>query len=134
MIRADGFTIDVHITAEAVEDILITACENGPISYWCTAFDKDKSKPWFNPLDATSASDKPWYATWALFKGGKVALEVPHMQKDDGSTIHYLTRDAIFQGLALYLRDYSTKDLKECEGRAVDIFMQLALFGEVVFQ
>lgn len=119
----------VTISKERIETLIISAVELGAISYWgrFDGFDNPNDAPMGRPLYI----DCP-------FKDEEFALLVTELE-DDGSTIdrHRLDRKAIQRGLDLMAKNYPRHftDLMEenDDTETADVFIQLALLGEIVY-
>jgi len=130
---ATSYTIEVpcRVTGEFLDDIIITAVEDGGISYWadvCGGVKRDE--------------------THESFREGEVTAEIWDLQADTGiPKLYNLDRITIIKGIrALLAADKIHFSIKDYVGRAVstsdscdidiecaDCIIQFALFGEIVY-
>ncbi len=116
-----------------IADLLVTAFEGGS-NYWIESIKSVR-------IDSTKDSIRtyvdgeqyPWYASFPLNKTGKVII----IAEDDTEAQRVLDRASIEKGLQLmaqkspkHFADFIDKSYDATTG---DVFLQLALFREVVF-
>lgn len=117
--------IEIDFKEDRVKDLIASALDAG-IRYWCRSFRVMPGKK-----DATRACAVP------LDTNGKIVLTLREPIKSDGLVDYSLDRRAIEKGLSLFPlmmpnqfgRWLANKD----DAETGDVFVQLCLFGEVVF-
>lgn len=124
------FDITVRVGRERVLDLLTTAFE-GAVGYWCQV------ERWETP-DGFELSEGPGYAELPLVKGGAVVCtDVVYPDPDD--ECYRLDLEALQRGLLImaseerYQRHWTAVITADFDAETADVFVQLALFGEVVY-
>lgn len=115
--------VEHEINDADVADLLCTAFEGGS-NYWymLEGYEGDTTGVEFKHI-------------WMPFKpGGAVLVSVP---EDDDGKIYKLNREAVQRGLSLMASEYPHRFRHFLEGDYDaddgDVFLQLALFGDVIF-
>ena len=113
----------VQISHQQIVDQLITAREGG-INYWCDEFAITKDG---QPLPFMQLLDKPELLPNCLFE----------VREEENGKIHKIDYNQIIRGLEVMSQDYIRHfgDLFTDNGDATtaDVFMQCAVFGELVY-
>lgn len=140
----NGFTVTttIELSDSRVKGLLCSALEGGS-NYWyenarMVLGDGYEKKDFYK---GGRMQDPKEYWHWSqivpFVEGCAVALDVPENPSSDGSITYTLDRAKIQEGLVLMSKEYPKhfSDLLEDNGDATtgDVFLQLALFGEVVF-
>lgn len=122
-----------EVTAQMIQDQIVTAFEGGS-NYWLQDGRVELVKPTYDELGGKEEKIV-WYGreTDNFFARDEfeITIDVP----DD--ELHKLTRESIVNGLAIMADQHANhfNDLVEENGDAntADLFLQLCLFGEVVY-
>lgn len=115
------FEVKIQITAEFLEDVVITAFETGT-DYWCAV---DDSTPIWNKYYGV---DLPF--SQCLFELLYNGEEIELFDLENHKTRWFLTWDKLLQGISTYGLCYNSDTLDSIEA---DNIIQCALFGKVVF-
>ena len=116
--------IDIELSDEEIDDILVTAFEGG-INYWAY-----KAEP--KDGDFKGAS----YASDALSKGATILI-----YDNESDDVYELTKEKFLKGLGnalvkyghLFKMDGDKLDLGYIDAAGADIIVQTALFGEAIY-
>jgi len=128
MSAASPFTVSQEIPAQRVADLICGAFEGGS-NYWAAAVSiSDDGRPW---------SDVGAYASDVPALGGSVEVVEHEAHDDSGRMVWVLDRLACERGLRVMAADYpnawaaflSDND----DATTADVFLQCALFGEVIY-
>ena len=114
--------MDVDLTPQDIDDIMVTALEGG-ITYWCGRAEV------VGEMLGNSASEQ-------ISRGGSLILH-----DAESSDKWELTREKFLEGVALFFKendwlhveDYAFVDLGEMDADCADCVIQYALFGKQVF-
>ena len=114
--------MDVNLTPQDIDDIMVTALEGG-INYWCR-----RAEVVGEMLGS--------YASEQISRGGSLILH-----DAESSDKWELTREKFLKGVALFFKenswlqveDYAFVDLGSMDADCADCIIQYALFGELVF-
>lgn len=118
--------MDVILTDEDIDDIMVSALEGG-ITYWCGSAEVD------GEYLGEFASDQ-------ISRGGQLVLR----DMEDGKK-YTLTKEKFIEGVKMYLKDEGAAacltisgnkariDPGFVDGNAADSIIQYALFGELVY-
>lgn len=118
---SNKITVQIEITDQEIDDVLVTALEGG-INYWADSADvKDddyKGGEW---------------ASEVVSRGGTLIIQ----EVDEEETVE-LTKDKMLAGIALFIEEFpemygSVEELGYLDASGADIIVQLALFGDVVY-
>lgn len=121
-----------NISDQLISDLICTACEGGS-NYWYVITGYQEPETLDFRCD-TFKDDKPHRIyDWPLCTGGGVVFE----DSEGEYTNLVLNRESIEKGLALMNQKYpkrfgSILD-EEYDAEDADVFLQLCLFGEVIF-
>lgn len=125
--------VTTQVSAQIIQDNIVSAFEGGS-NYWLQDGRIELVKPTYNELGGREEK-VVWYgrSTANVFEHDEfeITIDVP----DD--ELHTLNREAISNGLSLMAEQHASHflDLVREEGDAgtADLFLQLCLFGEVVY-
>ena len=114
--------IEVNLTQQDIDDIMVTALEGG-INYWC------RKAEVVGEYLGEAASDQ-------ISRGGSLILH-----DAESSDKWELTLDKFLKGVGLYIKegsgvmveDFKLVDIGCIDGPDADCIIQYALFGELVF-
>lgn len=115
------FEVKTKITAEFLEDVVITAFETG-VDYWCVV--DDNTPIWSKYYDVDLPFSQCLFEL--LYKGAKIEL----FDIENHKTRWFLTWDKLLQGITIYNGCYHSDML---DSMHADNIIQCALFGEVMF-
>jgi hypothetical protein len=124
--------IEVTVTAEQMQDIMVTALEGG-INYWCGKAEmvKDTVGGGFEGVSLEN-EEKVVYASDIIGKGGK--LKLYDAESDD---TWELDREKLLNGIKKYMVENGYGNMEELidnhDADVADLIVQYALFNEQVF-
>ena len=124
-----NYSLSIDITPQQVCDQIVTAFEGGS-NYWLGNADLAPESP--RPV----RMGKPWYATAALYEmvGWKIICTT---DDEDGNQPYTLNRAAVTKTLAMLVANHQQmlhEIMSETgDAETADVFLQLALFGEIVY-
>lgn len=117
------FTATVQVPAEAIMNLIISAAEGGS-NYWIKRV---------RLASKHGGLDTPWYATKHLYEED---FEI-HIWPEDEKEPRILTPIEVQQGLNLMAERYPHQmaliHTENDDAETADIFLQLCLFGEVIY-
>lgn len=126
-------TITQDISDQRIFDLLTSALEGGS-NYWYMLEEKIEPSEWLFLEEMRPQTQTHWAQEYALSQDG--ALIIGDEESDNGDT-YRLDRKAIKKGLQLMstnepsaMADFMTEDEDATTG---DIFLQLCLFGKVIY-
>lgn len=112
-----------------ISDLLVSAFEGGS-NYWIDSVEEIKPKELHYKYDPNHIY--PYY-TYPLNEGGAILIYVD----DETNKPYHLTLDTIEQGINLMAKHYLTHFYEwineNYDATTGDIFLQLCLFGEVIY-
>jgi hypothetical protein len=116
---------------ELLDYLLISAIEGGS-NYWCDSILFNGKHP--KPSEHGEEADYPWYSV--AFRSGSLPLHVV----PEGDAPIALTADMAVNGLRLLVEgNHCRSDIRDSlvnhnyDAETADVWLQLALFGEVVY-
>lgn len=118
------------MTDDQIRNMLVGAREGG-INYWCHGINVEGSPPPLTPDEEKEWGDYPAYTTPVGESGFWLVY------RDDEAKPYRLDRAAIDRGVQV-MRDRYTRHWDDLHGEnddatTADVFVQCALFGEVIF-
>jgi len=118
------YTIQIPITGEQIENIIVTALEGG-IGYWACL--NNATPEWNNKLEGLPASQ---YAAQLIFEGKTVEFT----DAEDEDVRWDLDLPRLLNGIRQNAEAESGSiDLDDIDAEIADCIIQYALFGELVY-
>ena len=142
--------IEMNITIESIEEILITAMEGGS-NYWYIMDGEQHCLSWLNEeiKDGRLERNNKIHYKWmdAMFQGcpHKISIYDVEEANEEGEELSdleplgYLTMDTIAKGLELAQQDYSEEfsqhipNYNNGDGDSADVLFQLMVMGDVAY-
>ena len=115
----------IAITVGQVMDLVVRALEGGS-NYWYWILESAY------PVDESKVPEGEWNLTeWCIWGGG-------YLKICELTTLRILNEDALKKGLDLmvtkkYINHFANFVTEEYDANTADIFLQLCLFGEVLY-
>lgn len=123
------FEVKIKITNDQVAGLLCSAMDLGAINYWACLTKLTKPK---KPAEFTGDWNDYKRYSYPLGQGGSIEIEDVHTKK-----VYTLNRKAIQEGLQLmqekYPQHFSNLLSQDDDSETGDVFMQLCLFGDVIY-
>ncbi|KOX53843.1 hypothetical protein ADL19_14815 [Streptomyces purpurogeneiscleroticus] len=129
----NAFKVETPIKAELIADMVIGAFEGG-ITYWCA-----KARPVEPCEDCVTYEDKcPWYARTSLYEGDfKIRLQQHEEHKPGAGVDVFMTVESVQKGLNLmaekYPEHFSNMVSGNWDAETADVFVQLCVFGDIIY-
>lgn len=130
-------TITKNITKDQISDLISTAIEGGS-NYWyiIEGYQEPSVVDFRCSLFARDEEPHRIY-DWPLCTGGGVIISATESCEESNPIPHVLNLESITKGLILMAEKYPQRLVNFADGDYdaddADIFLQLSLFGEVVF-
>jgi hypothetical protein len=118
---SNKITIEIEITDQEIDDVLVTALEGG-INYWADSAD----------VKDDNYKGGEW-ASEVVSRGGTLVIQ----EVDEDEPVE-LTKEKMLNGIALFIKEYPNlydpgEELGYLDATGADIIVQLALFETVVY-
>lgn len=124
------YKVELEVPAQTIADLMVTAIEGG-CNYWMSHFQAS----WIPKLKETC--DLPWYAQEEVYKDPDFSIAIFVKDEDEDSGLFILSQAGVVIGLSKLNSEFPEHARKIFEENydveTADVFLQLCLFGEIVY-
>jgi len=139
-------TANYDIHAATIASLMVSAVECGAISYWCSSVYPVRPGTQTPDRNALKCGHH-WYSEEGVYSDTQlwkwnIAFETPEPPKDGGPTVYMLTQEAMRDGLnkmanskqdGVRARFMEIVGGTDCDNVTADVFVQMCLFGELIY-
>lgn len=133
--------VPTDITVGMITSLIVSAHEGGS-NYWLEEYDTVEPKNWDTIKETwkdREGEEHVWYYCYPLNEGGKLLYKTDDMEKDDEPLV--LDLETIKKTFVLMMGHENSRirghamdvALEQADADTADVFIQMALFGKVVY-